>query len=80
MLEYKDTAVQQIKIALTPPPPKPPVDPPKPPVKKVYKSYYRAVIFPEQKLETPEDIDAYADKIREHLKQLLKNCDGIHLK
>ena len=51
-----------------------------PPVKKVIRAYNRSIIFPAKKLETMEDVDDYVEKIREQLKQLLKNCDGIQLK
>ena len=30
--------------------------------------------------ETDADIDVYVEKMREQLKQLMKNCDGIQLK
>ena len=48
--------------------------------KKRIKSYNRQIVFPAKCLESEEDIDAYVEKIREQLKQLLKNCDGIQLK
>lgn len=85
MLQYKDDALERIETLLAPPaPPKPPVPPagggPAPAAKKVIRSYNRSIIFPAKKLETMEDVDDYVDKIREQLKQLLKNCDGIQLK
>lgn len=87
MLQYKDTAVARIEVAVAPPkpvdPPKPPVNPvnpPKPAPKKVIRSYNRSVIFPAKTMETPEEVDDYVEKLRSQLKQLLKNCDGIQLK
>ena len=85
MLQYKDDALERIETLLAPPaPPKPPVPPadggPAPAAKKVIRSYNRSIIFAAKKLETMEDVDDYVDKIREQLKQLLKNCDGIQLK
>lgn len=84
MLQYKDNTLERIETLLAPPaPPKPPVqtaDGATPPVKKVIRPYNRSIIFPAKKLETMEDVDDYVEKIREQLKQLLKNCDGIQLK
>ena len=87
MLQYKDSAVARIEVAVAPPkpvdPPKPPVNPvnpPKPAPKKVIRSYNRSVIFPAKTIETPEEVDDYVEKLRSQLKQLLKNCDGIQLK
>lgn len=83
MLQYKDNALERIETLLAPPvPPKPTVPPaggPVPVVKKVIRSYNRSIIFPAKQLETMEDVDDYVEKIREQLKQLLKNCDGIKL-
>jgi hypothetical protein len=84
MLQYKDNTLERIETLLAPPaPPKPPVQTAggaTPPVKKVIRPYNRSIIFPAKKLETMEDVDDYVEKIREQLKQLLKNCDGIQLK
>ena len=88
MLQYKDDTVDKLEMAKRPPviPPKPPVDnkpggtitPPT--TKKVYKSLNRSIVFPAKRLESEAEIDDYVEKMRESLKQLLKNCDGIHLK
>lgn len=84
MLQYKDNMLERIETLLAPPaPPKPPVQTAGGatlPVKKVIRPYNRSIIFPAKKLETMEDVDDYVEKIREQLKQLLKNCDGIQLK
>lgn len=84
MLQYKDNTLERIETLLAPPAsPKPPVQTAggaTPPVKKVIRPYNRSIIFPAKKLETMEDVDDYVEKIREQLKQLLKNCDGIQLK
>ena len=81
MWQYKDTACEAIEGALKPEPPKPvtpaPNDPPAP--KKLYKAIHRQAVFPTKTLESEEDVDAYVDKMRDTLKQLLKNCDGIKL-
>ena len=52
---------------------------PQPPQKKVIKAVYRQSVFPAKTLESEEDIDAYVEKIRSNMKQLLKGCDGIKL-
>lgn len=85
MLQYKDNTLERLETLLAPPaqptPPAPTVDDgATPPVKKVIRPYNRSIIFPAKKLETMEDVDDYVEKIREQLKQLLKNCDGIQLK
>ena len=81
MLTYKDEACDHIEAMLKPPAPKPPVvdAPVKPAPKKVIKAINRQVVFPTKQLETEEDIDAYVEKMRIQLKQLLNNCDGIKL-
>ncbi len=85
MLQYKDNTLERLETLLAPPaqptPPAPTADGgATPPVKKVIRPYNRSIIFPAKKLETMEDVDDYVEKIREQLKQLLKNCDGIQLK
>ena len=73
-----------LELMNRPPEPPKPVTPPKPdPVtpapKKIHKAYNRSVVFPAKLLESEADIDAYVEKMRSQLKQLLKNCDGIKL-
>ena len=85
MLQYKDNMLERLETLLAPraqpTPPAPTADGgATPPVKKVIRPYNRSIIFPAKKLETMEDVDDYVEKIREQLKQLLKNCDGIQLK
>lgn len=86
MLQYKDTTVDRLETAVkptvTPPPVKPigggqttPTEP-----KKVYKSLNRSIVFPAKRLESEQQIDDYVGKMRNSLKQLLNNCDGIQLK
>ena len=94
MLQYKDTTVEHIENLFAPPaPPTPPhkderngdgdnrastISPPMP--KKIIKPYNRQIVFPAKRLESEAEIDAYVEKIRDQLKQLLRNCDGIQLK
>ena len=49
------------------------------PPKKVYKTIHRQAMFPAKTLTTDEEIDAYVEKIRANMKQLLHGCDGIKL-
>lgn len=82
MCNYKDDTVDRIESALKPVQPKLPVTPgggTEPAKKKVIKAYNRQVVFQAKTLESEADIDAYVEKIRSQLKQLLSNCDGIKL-
>ena len=36
-------------------------------------------MFPAKTLKSDAEIDAYVEKIRDNMKQLLKGCDGIKL-
>ena len=88
MLQYKDTTVDRLETAAKPPvtPPTSPVipggggQPTSPAPKKVYKSLNRSIVFPAKRLESEQEIDDYVEKMRNSLKQLLHNCDGIQLK
>ena len=87
MLRYKDETAEKLEAVKKPPvvPVKPPVGNPgggtQPPApKKVYKYLNRSIVFPAKLLESEADIDDYVEKMRESLKQLLINCDGIQLK
>ncbi len=83
MLQYKDAACEKIELMARPPEhPKSPVKPAAPatPVpKKIIKAYNRSIMFPAKQLESEEEIDAYVEKVRTQLKQLLRGCDGIKL-
>jgi len=83
MLTYKDEACSRIDLMLKPPAPKPPVvdpeNPQKPAPKKLIRAFNRQVVFPAKQLESEAEIDAYVEKVREQLKALMKNCDGIKL-
>ena len=86
MWQYKDTTLDKIEVIVNPPKPKPPVVPGpgsgstmKEPAKKVYKTIHRQAMFPAKTLTTEEEIDAYVEKIRANMKQLLHGCDGIKL-
>lgn len=81
--KYKDDAVSSIEIALMPPAPKPAAEKkdvvtPTPRQKKV-KSYSRQILFPAKTLRDDADIDAYVEKIRCQLQNLLDGCDEIKL-
>lgn len=82
---YKDDTIEKIEPIVHPPvhvePADPPKsdEPPKPPVQKVIKAIYRQQMFPAKTLTTDAEIDAYVERIRANMKQLLKDCDGIKL-
>ena len=83
MIQYKEDTCNTIELLLTPPKPvaPKPVTPTAPAApKKLIKPYNRQLVFPAKQLESEADIDAYVEGIRDKLKQMLKNCDGIQLK
>lgn len=47
---------------------------------KVIKEVYRQVIFPSKTLKSQDDIDAYVERMRVYLSDMLKDCDGIKLR
>ena len=47
--------------------------------KEVIKPVHRQMLFPAKTLKTEDEIDAYVEKIRAEMKQILKGCDGIKL-
>ena len=85
--QYKDDTVGRIEAIVNPPVnPQPPVTPPvdgggstplRP--KEVIKAIHRQAMFPAKTLRSEEEIDAYIEKIRTNMKQLLRGCDGIKL-
>jgi len=77
--QYKDDTVSRIE-AIVNPKPRPPKPGPGPqPKKEVIKAIHRQAMFPAKTLKSEEEIDAYVEKIRANMKQLLKGCDGIKL-
>ena len=47
--------------------------------REVIKAIHRQAMFPAKTLKSDEEIDAYVEKVRTNMKQLLKGCDGIKL-
>ncbi len=81
MLSHKDDACNTIEAIQKPKPvvePKP-ATPEKPQPKKVIRAVNRQVAFPAKVLESTDDVDAYVENMRQRLKQLMQNCDGIKL-
>lgn len=82
MWQYKDEACDRIETLQKPPVVTPPVTgglTSAPASKKVIKTIHRQAMFPAKTLETEADIDAYVEKVRTQMKQLLNGCDGIRL-
>ena len=79
--QYKDDTVSRIEAIVNPKPqpPQPGPGPQPQPKKEVIKAIHRQAMFPAKTLKTEEEIDAYVEKIRTNMKQLLKGCDGIKL-
>lgn len=82
MISYKDNACENIEIMLKPVK----IEPPKGKEnknehkKENIKDVHRQAIFPSKILKTEKDVDDYIEQMRNQLKQLIKNCDGIKLK
>ena len=82
MWQYKDEACDRIETLQKPPVVTPPVaggQTPAPAPKKVIKTIHRQAMFPAKTLESEADIDAYVEKVRTQMKQLLNGCDGIRI-
>ena len=47
--------------------------------KKVIKTVYRQMAFPAKTLGSQADIDAYVERMRKYLTDMLRDCDGIKL-
>ena len=77
MWQYKDTAMDRIESMCEPP--RPVGEEPPQPRKKALKTVYRQSLFPARTLESEAEIDAYVERVRTQMKQLLKDCDGIKL-
>ena len=83
--QYKDDTVNMIDAIVHPQVKAPATTPgggvttPPQPKKEVIKAIHRQAMFPAKTLKTEEEIDAYVEKIRTNMKQLLKGCDGIKL-
>ena len=81
--QYKDDTVSRIESIVNPPvkpqPPQPGPGSQPQPKKEVIKAIHRQAMFPAKTLKSEEEIDAYVEKIRTNMKQLLKGCDGIKL-
>lgn len=81
MFARKDSVFAEINALKVPPRPvTPPSEkPPVPAPKKKYYSVNRQIVFSAKRLESEEDIDAYAESIKSRLKQLMKGFDGIQI-
>jgi len=77
--QYKDDTVSRIEAIVNPKPQPPKPGPGSQPQKEVIKAIHRQAMFPAKTLKSEEEIDAYVEKIRTNMKQLLKGCDGIKL-
>ena len=78
MWQYKDDTLAYIEELHKPVPPVAPA--PKQETKpKDIKNVYRQSVFASKTLTTEEEIDAYVEKARKYLKDLLKGHDGIKL-
>jgi hypothetical protein len=89
MWQYKDDTVERIETVLkpevyTPPTPTPSVvkegvTTQPTPKKEIIKAIPRQAMFPAKILKTEDEVDAYLEKIRAQMTQMLKNCDGIKI-
>ena len=49
------------------------------PAKRQIKHIYRQAVFPAEYLATEADVDAYVERLRQALKEAIKDTDGIRL-
>ena len=79
--QYKDDTVSRIEAIVNPSVKSQPSqsDPKRQPPKEVIRFIHRQAIFPAKTLKSEEEIDAYVEKIRTDMKQLLNGYDGIKL-
>lgn len=89
MWQYKDDTVERIETALKPPVYTPVTPTPSvvkdsgaeqlAPKKEIIKAIPRQSMFPAKTLKTEGEVDAYLEKVRAQMTQMLKNCDGIKI-
>lgn len=89
MWQYKDEVLDRMEMATRPAPAQQPNmvhDGPKPygeqkPASKneIIKAIPRQAMFPAKTLKCDAEIDDYVEKIRQQMKQMLKNADGIKI-
>lgn len=89
MWQYKDTTLEKIEVIVNPPKQETlsqagsasssSMTVKEQPAKKTFKTIHRQAMFPAKTLTTEEEIDAYVEKIRVNMKQMLYGCDGIKL-
>lgn len=89
MWQYKDDTVERIETALKPEVYTPPTPTPSgvkeggaaqpTPKKEIIKAIPRQAMFPAKTLKTEVEVDAYLEKVRAQMTQMLKNCDGIKI-
>ena len=93
MWQYKDDVVERIEATLKPPVIYPKPQPQQNNVKdsgvstnsnsitktELIKTIPRQAMFPAKTLKNVDEIDTYLEKIREQMKLMLKNCDGIKI-
>lgn len=80
MWDYTDNTCERMELAKRPPEPRPNGEKPQPSApKKHIKLVYRQAAFPAKTLESEADLDAYLERVRTYLTEMMKDCDGIKL-
>lgn len=80
MWDYTDNTCERMELAKRPPEPQPDGEKPQPPAsRKHIKLVYRQAAFPAKTLESEADLDAYLERVRTYLSEMMKDCDGIKL-
>lgn len=89
MWQYKDDTVERIEIAMksvvyntptaTPSVVKEGGEAQSAPKKEIIKAIPRQAMFPAKTLKNDDEVDAYLEKVRAQMTQMLKNCDGIKI-
>lgn len=81
LTEYQDNTCTRIEVMKAPKSaPKVGGERPAPASKKNIKTVLRLTVFPQKRIESNADVDAYVESLRRYLKMQLQDCDGLQIK
>ena len=81
LTEYQDNTCNRIEVMKAPKPSSKVGDEqPAPASKKNIKTVLRLTVFPQKRIDSNADVDAYVESLRRYLKMQLQDCDGLQIK